>query len=153
MGLEKELEKLVQQRKMEKCEFCHNKMRYEGGGRYRCSYCGVETLDDFGKLRKYLEENGPTPEGVIAQATGISMETIDAFLRKGRIEIPNGEKYYLSCEQCGCDIRYGRYCPECAAKELQQNFHSSYQDIGERPRHRLTSEMAGKMHFIHRRGN
>ena len=85
MGLERELEKFVQQKQMEKCEFCHNKMKYEGAGRYRCSYCGMEALDDFGKLRKFLEENGPTPGGVIAQATGISIDKIDDFLRKGRV--------------------------------------------------------------------
>lgn len=153
MGLEKELEKLVQQRKMEKCELCHNKMKYEGGGRYRCVYCGMEVLDDFGKLRQFLEENGPTPEAIISQATGVSMDKIDSFLRKGRVEIPDGEKYYLNCERCGCDIRYGRYCPECATMEMRDNFNASYQDVGERPKQRYNPEMAGRMHFINRRGN
>lgn len=153
MGLERELEKFVQQKQMEKCEFCHNKMKYEGAGRYRCSYCGMEALDDFGKLRKFLEENGPTPGGVIAQATGISIDKIDDFLRKGRVEIPNGEKFYLSCEKCGCDIRYGRYCPQCATRELKNNFHTSYQDVGEKPRHSYNADMSGKMHFVNRRGD
>lgn len=153
MGLEHELEKLVQQKKVEKCELCHNRMQYVGGGKYRCAFCGMEVLDDFGKIKQFLDQNGPTPEVIIAQQTGISIEKIDSYLKKGMVEIPNGSKFYLNCERCGCEIRYGRYCPECAKNEMQNSFRASYQDVGERPKQNYNPDMAGKMHFINRRGN
>ena len=153
MGLERELEKLVRQKTIEKCEFCHNRMNYVGGGKYRCVFCGLEVLDDFGKVKQFLEENGPTPGGIIAQKTGISLDKIDSYLKKGMVEIPNGEQFYLHCEKCGCEIRYGRYCPECAKNELKKNFTASYQDVGEKPKSNINPDMAGKMHFINRRGN
>ena len=151
MGLEHELEKLVQQKKVDKCELCHSRMNYVGSGRYRCSFCGTERLDDFGKIKQFLDQNGPTPSGIIAQQTGLGMEQIDAYLRKGMVEIQDGGKYYLTCEKCGCDIRYGRFCPECAKTEVIGNMKASYQEIGERPKIR-NSEMAGKMHYLNRRG-
>ena len=43
-------------RKMEKCELCHHKMKYLGLGRFQCSYCGNEKLDEYGKLREFLDE-------------------------------------------------------------------------------------------------
>ena len=153
MGLERELEKLIEQKKVEKCELCHNRMQYVGGGKYRCNYCGMETLDDFGKIKQFLDQNGPTPQAIIAQQTGISLDKIDSYLRKGMVEIQDGSKFYLSCEKCGCEIRYGRFCPECAKSEVVNNLRGSYQDVGERPRQNYNPEMSGKMHFINRRGN
>lgn len=152
MGLEQKLEKLIQQKKVEKCELCHNRMQYVGSGKYRCSFCGVEVLDDFGKIKQFLDQNGPTPEAIISRETGISMDTIDSYLKKGMVEIPNGSDIYLKCEKCGCDIRYGRYCPECARSEMLNNTKTSYQDVGERPRN-YNTDMAGRMHFINNRGN
>lgn len=151
MSLERELEKLMQLKQMERCEKCQHPLHYVGSGRYRCSFCGEETLDDFGKIKQYLDQNGPTPSGIIAQQTGLSMDKIDAYLRKGMVEIQDGGKYYLSCEKCGCAIRYGRYCPECAKHEIKGGQRTSYQDIGERPR-QPSSDRAGKMHFINRKG-
>lgn len=151
MGLERELEKLVQQKKVERCELCHNRMNYIGSGRYRCTFCGAEILDEFGKIKAFLDQNGPTPSGIIAQQTGISLDRIDAYLRKGMVEIQDGGKYYLTCERCGCDIRYGRYCPECAKSEIKDGFRTSYQDVGERPKTQ-NNEMSGKMHFLNRKG-
>ena len=151
MGLEHELEKLLQEKNMGKCELCHNRMNYVGSGKYRCSFCGMEVLDDFGKIKQFLDQNGPTPSGIIAQKTGLSMDKIDAYLRKGMVEIQDGGKYYLSCEKCGCAIRYGRFCPECAKSEVVNGMRSSYQDVGERPKQQ-NPDMAGKMHFLNRKG-
>lgn len=151
MSLERELEKLVQLKQMERCEKCQHPLHYIGSGRYRCSFCGAETLDDFGKIKQFLDQNGPTPSGIIAQQTGLSMDKIDAYLRKGMVEIQDGGKYYLSCEKCGCAIRYGRYCPECAKHDIKSGGRTSYQDVGERPKQQ-NAESAGKMRFINRKG-
>lgn len=147
MGLERQLEKLVQQKKIEKCPLCQNRMQYISGGRYRCSFCGTEALDDFGKIKAFLEQNGPTPSVIIAQQTGLSVETIESYLKRGMVEIPEGEAYYLQCEKCGCDIRYGRFCIDCAMGRMQANKKVTYQDIGEKPKQNINLERTGKMHY------
>lgn len=152
MSLEGKLIKLVEQKKIERCELCHNKMQYVASGIYRCTVCGIEVLDDFGKIKQFLEQNGPTPQVIIAQKTGVSLDKIESYLKMGRLEIPNGSNFYLKCEKCGCEIRYGKYCPECAKIELKISITSSFQDVGERPRRMTDSEMKGKMHFANPRG-
>lgn len=127
------------------CKLCHGKMRFVGGGTYQCEDCGAEEMDDFGKVKVYLNEHGPTPIPVIQAETGVKERVLQAFLRKGRLEIPEGSKYYLDCQRCGCSIRYGRYCPECA-KVLAGGISVAFsEDMGERPK---TSALEGKMRFI-----
>lgn len=151
MGLEQELEKLIQQKNIEKCELCRGRMKYIGGGKYECTSCGTQALDDFGRIKQYLDQNGPTPEAIIAHETGIGMDKIDAYLRRGMVEITNSSNYFLKCEKCGCEIRYGRYCPECARGEIANSLRVSYEDVGERPKANANSDMSGKMHFLNRK--
>lgn len=144
----KELEKLIIANKPVVCEKCKGKMYYVHSGLYRCEKCGHEILDDFGKVKQFLELNGPTPVLAISHATGVDMEIIEMFLRQGRVEIPEGSKYYISCEKCGCSIRYGRFCTECV-RELAGGIKALlFADMGERPKQ--DNGMCGKMHFLNR---
>lgn len=100
---------------------------------------------DFKKVKQYIDEHGKTPAIIIAQETGVPVGVIDRLLRQGRIEIPEGEEKYIPCERCGADIRYGRFCPKCAAeigKQLQVSL--SFGEVGEEPK----VKRGGKMHFL-----
>ena len=108
-------------------------------------------LPDFGKVKSFLDEHGPTPQAVVSQHTGVSLDKIESCLKKGMVEISNGSRFFLNCEKCGCEIRYGRYCSECASEEMRRGYQTSYQDIGERPKQNVNPEMAGKMHFLNRK--
>ena len=125
------------------CPKCGGKYVFQGAGRYVCENCGNEVYEDFGKVRAYVDEHGPSPGIVIAEATGVSINKINKFLRQGRMEIPDGSGEYIPCERCGEPIRYGRFCPACAAyltKNLSAVLTSA--DIGEKPKR----AMQGKMH-------
>ena len=90
------------------CPFCGNNMKYVYGEMYECPGCGRKEPTDFGKVRDFLDTNGPQPAIVIADATGVSLDVIDGFLKQGRVEIPDGSDVYIKCQRCGTDIRYGR---------------------------------------------
>lgn len=125
------------------CSKCGGKYTFMGAGRYVCEACGEEKYDDFGKVRAYVDEHGATPGIVISEATGVSLTKINTFLRQGRMEIPDGSGGYIHCERCGEPIRYGRYCPSCAAYLTNNKLVVlTSADIGERPR----KELKGKMH-------
>ena len=131
------------------CPFCGNNMKYVYGEMYECPGCGRKEPTDFGKVRDFLDTNGPQPAIVIADATGVSLDVIDGFLKQGRVEIPDGSDVYIKCQRCGTDIRYGRYCPECMmkiAKNIGQAMWSP--DLGEKPHNK--PDMAGRMHSIGR---
>ncbi len=144
----KDLERLMINNKPIICEKCSKKMYYVHSGMYRCNACGHEVLDDYGKVKQFLELNGPMPIMTISYATEVRPEIIELFLRQGRVEIPDGSKYYISCEKCGCSIRFGRFCPECV-RELAGGIMNAFcSEIGERPKR--NNGMQGRMHFLNR---
>lgn len=129
-----------------KCKVCGGKLIYLYSGIFECESCHVQVMDEFGKVKTFLEKNGPTPAISIAEKTGVSLDIINDFLRRGKVEIPENSSYYIKCERCGTDIRYGRYCPECVA-QLAGSIKKAFlaEEIGERPKR------IGKMHFLDKR--
>ena len=140
------VDKIIIEFKPVKCALCSDKLFYIGGGKYKCQSCDHIEYDDFGKVKAYLDENGPRPALEVSEATGVSMAILDVYLKNGRVEIPEGSKLYLDCEKCGCSIRYGRYCPECA-RALAGNMHKVFlENVGEKPKR--TAALSGKIHYI-----
>ena len=143
----RDLEKLVTDRKPVKCDKCGGKMIYSHSGIYTCEVCENELLDDFGKVKRYLDEHGPDVAVMISEVTGVPVKVITLMLREGRIEITENSRSFIKCEKCGCSLRYGRFCSPCVrvlAGGIQNLFS---QDGGERPKH---EETAAKMRFQNR---
>ncbi len=132
------------------CKKCNGKLFYIGSGKYKCDPCETEYYDDFGKVKEFLEEHGPAPAILIAEHTGVNFELIDLFLRKGKLEIIENSKFYISCEKCGCAIRYGRYCPHCSREVFGGIMAMFHEDAGECPKNK-PKKNEGKMHFLHKR--
>lgn len=132
-----------------KCKKCNVNMVYVFGEVYECPVCGAREYTDFGKIREYLEKHGPQNAVTIADATGVSVKTIQKFLYQGRIEIPDGSDSYIKCQMCGAEIRYGRFCPECSAKLNKGNSPMVY--VGEKPKHKRDHD--GKMHTLDEQEN
>ena len=149
--LEKSIEKALIERKPMSCELCGEKVYYLDSGKYQCRSCNHIMLDDFGKVKAYIEEHGPSHSVAIASATGVSPDIIDVFLRKGRLEIPEGSKYYIQCQKCHCSIRYGRFCPACIKETANSIKAVCAEDEGERPKYEINVERKAKVHFFNRR--
>lgn len=146
--LEKNIEKILIEKKPIVCENCGEKVYYLDGGRYQCRSCEHIMYDDFGKVKAYIEAHGPSHAIEISEATGVPTEIIDMFLRKGRLEIPEGSKYYIQCQKCRCSIRYGRFCTECIRSTANGIKRVLAEDEGERPKFQYNPENAGKFHFL-----
>ena len=111
-----ELLKILTDKRPVSCAVCGGRLQYLGGGEYKCMDCGEKCLDDFGKVRNFLYENGAASAQVISAATGVSERLVLEMLEEGRLEIVDKSKTYLRCRTCGCAIRYGKYCVDCAKK-------------------------------------
>lgn len=148
------LEQVLSLNKPIKCPYCGGKLFQEATGYFRCHDCNEVTLDDYGKVREFLEQNGPTPYPVISNVTGVKMSIITMLLEHGKLEIPNGSSYYLQCKSCGCSLRYGQYCSSCAKDAFNRNM-INVEVIGQKPsqppKTDLNPEMKGKMHYIGKR--
>lgn len=109
-----------------RCKACNARVYYLGNGKYYCRTCGFETLDDYGKMKKFVRENPEYTVVYASQVTGVRPEIIEQFAQKGDFEVPEESPYFLSCEKCGCSIREGRYCSFCVyeiAGELKNMFN------------------------------
>ena len=69
------------------CSACKGELLYEGGGAYRCVKCGHVELDAFGKVKKFLDTNGPAPSIVIERATGVNKKYIERMLNENWLEV------------------------------------------------------------------
>ena len=107
------------------CEKCGGKVKYKGIGEYECEDCKAVMYDDYGKVRNYLEENRGATQAAVAQATGVSTNTIRQFLRDDRIEVAAGSAVFLHCDICGTPIRSGRYCLQCEKKKILSDSSAS----------------------------
>lgn len=142
------LGKILLESKPIQCSLCKGKLFYVGSGRFMCEKCEHIELDDFGKVKNFLEENGPAPSIQIAEITGVKTEVIDLLLKNGQLEITEGSRYYLQCEKCGCSIRSGRFCHGCA-KELANGIKRMfYAEVGEKPKPEY--EVKAKVHFFNK---
>lgn len=132
---EKELVREIMHRRPVVCRECGEKLKYIGGGEYVCTSCKESCYDDFGKVRQFLYENGPTPAPEVVAATGVPNHIVIELLKEGRIELLENSKFFLRCERCGCAIRFGRICPDCAKKYAQTLSEAMKESVGERPRY------------------
>ena len=95
------------------CEKCSGGYKYNGAGEYICKNCGNIAYDDYGKVRKFIEDNGPAPYHVVKKATGV-----DGRLVREYLDTPNSvRKFDLKCQGCGCMIAAGKLCSACATKQ------------------------------------
>ena len=128
----------------EVCEHCHRLFNYPGFGAMYCPMCKTEDEKTRRKIKDWLDEHGTASMYEISAATGVSERLIRQYLRDGMLEIPNNSPVFIKCEKCGCDIRSGRWCPECAAK-LSSDLRGCYAGIGDKPKN------TGKMRFLNKK--
>lgn len=124
------------------CQECGGIMIYEGIGEYRCENCHKLDYDDYGKVRKYIEQNPGASIAIISDKTGVSRKIINEMVRESRFEIANDSRIFMKCEICGVNIRSGHLCPTCE-KEYNRKIEEEI-----RAKHRLegygTSQETGQ---------
>ncbi len=99
------------------CKRCGSPLQYDALGEYQCRNCGRKELDDYGKVRAYLDENGSSPARIIEDETGVPGIIIRELLEHGKIEV-SGDESFLKCQICGRPIRSGRICTSCASGNI-----------------------------------
>lgn len=114
----------------------------------KCSSCGFEEKSTFGIVKEYIDANGIPTIKEVAKACGIPIRKIDKFLRSGQLEIPESSDVFIKCKRCGVEIRFGKYCKECAlilAKDITNALVITESEIGEVPK-----KLEGKMRYINK---
>ena len=97
----------------EKCPLCGGRLKYVGGGEYKCIRCYRTQMDDYGKVRDYMYKHGAASTADIAAATGVSKQVLVELLKSGKIELLADAGFLLNCERCQRPIRTGKLCERC----------------------------------------
>lgn len=66
------------------CTVCKGKLKYEGLGTYKCLSCNNLEFDDYGKVRKYLEEHKAVNIATVSKETNVSRRVIQYMLDQER---------------------------------------------------------------------
>lgn len=105
------------------CEHCKGKIYYVERGKYLCKTCGHVTLDDFAKIKEFLDEKGEVLAQMWAEKIGVDSQSIEYLFHRALKEIPEEESSVAQCERCGCSIPSGRFCTVCT-RELAGGIRS-----------------------------
>ena len=131
------------------CLKCQCATRPVRDGVFRCPQCGEEYLSDFGRVRKYLEEAGPSTARQISVATGVPAESVTMLLEGNQLEMSEDSHVFLACEICGAPLKSGRICFACStgidpatASEKQRE---QLKNIGDTP---VSVQGTGKMYYV-----
>ena len=131
------------------CSRCGRMFQYSGFGPICCSSCREFDDTEFDKVKEYLNEHGTATAYEISQATGVTEKTIRRYLTESRLEIPEGSPIFIQCTVCGCDIRSGKYCMDCASR-LSSELQGAYMSfVGDKAK--TVNENTGKMHITKKR--
>lgn len=98
------------------CTECGGIMVFQGVGEYCCEDCGRVAYDDYGKVRRFLEENPGANAVEVEQGTGVTQRAIRQMLRESRLQVSDSSQAFLHCELCGEVIRSGRFCAKCESR-------------------------------------
>ena len=63
----RQIDTLIKYDRAKICPKCGELMRYAFGEVFKCDNCGAEELTSFGKVRKYIEDHGPSNAKLIYQ--------------------------------------------------------------------------------------
>ncbi|MCR4787089.1 MAG: hypothetical protein K5888_00740 [Lachnospiraceae bacterium] len=105
--------RLLKRNRITKCSVCGGNVRQVRSGEFVCVECGNTDLDDFGKVRQYLNENGPQTKEKIILETGVTRDVVNAFLEEQRLEVAPLSAKKLNCLVCGKEISSGTICSFC----------------------------------------
>ena len=98
------------------CEKCGGIVRPRGSGVFACEDCGHEVMDDYGKVKTFLEKRGPSNILEISVGTGLERSVVSKLLSDGRIQVHQNATAGPTCANCGTPIQRGKYCTVCMSE-------------------------------------
>ena len=113
------------------CKKCGNIFMFDGFD--ICQKCRRIREEEFQLVKNYLREHPKATIIEVEAETKVSVDSIEQFLREGRLEISKDSPIFLKCLRCGeNNISSGKYCNKCLL-ELKEELNSVagniYEDI------------------------
>jgi hypothetical protein len=81
-----------------------------------CEECREEEEAMLKRAKEELYRHPGLGMMELVQRLDIPVETLEKFVREGRLVLRSKERVTLTCEMCGKEISAGKRCPACEAK-------------------------------------
>ena len=81
-----------------------------------CPQCLQALEDKFQQVKEYLREKPNSSIDAVSQDNDVSVKQIRQWVREERLTFSEESIVGIECEQCGTQIRTGRYCDACKMK-------------------------------------
>ncbi len=91
-----DLDELFRYNRLKSCPECGHSLEYKGLGEYYCSKCEKNIYDDYGKVRRFVEEYPAASLLQIEEATGVDKNKIRDMVRDGKFTLAGGGRGQLS---------------------------------------------------------
>ena len=133
------------------CDECGGKLFYLGAGAFECRKCDKILYSDYGKVRKYIEENGMASIPILEIKTGVEHEVLEEFVREGALYDPF--ENFNKCAGCGCLLEKGRYCDDCQKNiigRLAEVMKPLDEEENDKPRGTIKRKNS-RMHYLNKK--
>ena len=111
-----------------------------------CPQCIQGLEDKFQQVKKYLDEYPNASVDAISQDNDVSVKQIKQWVREERLIFAEGASVGIECEQCGTQIRTGRFCDSCKFK-ISNNLMSAL-DRPKGPEPKKDTRERDRMRFL-----
>lgn len=129
------------------CVRCGRLFQYVSGPPI-CNVCKQKEEESFQLVKEYIYEHKNANMIEVSNETGVSVKLIERFLREGRLVLTEDSPIYLKCENCGKEIKTGRFCQACSMNLSNEMRMSTRAE--EVPSNRVESADKNKMRFLNR---
>ncbi len=109
-----------------RCRRCGQVYETRVLGSVYCYTCHAIEEEKYQMVRELVKANPGIGIGRVSQETGLSTRKILNYVREERLEFVGASAAYLICEDCGCKIKTGRFCPKCRPKHIKPEMSSTY---------------------------
>ena len=111
-----------------------------------CPQCIQGLEDKFQQVKKYLDEYPNASVDAVSQDNDVSVKQIKQWVREERLIFAEGASVGIECEQCGTQIRTGRFCDSCKFK-ISNNLMSAL-DRPKGPEPKKDTRERDRMRFL-----
>ncbi|MCR5082250.1 MAG: flagellar protein [Parasporobacterium sp.] len=100
------------------CKMCKSLFNYIGGVPL-CPKCKEELEEKFQQVKEYINEHKSASMSDIAKDNEVPVQQIKQWVREERLIFTEDSAIMLECENCGAQIRTGRFCDKCKSETFR----------------------------------
>ena len=127
------------------CKTCGKLFNFVSGPPI-CAVCAKKLEDKFADVKEFIYNNPGAGMQEVSETFEVSTSQIQKWIREERLSFAEDSLVGIECENCGTNIKTGRFCKSCKDK-LANNLSNVYKEV-EKPKINKDTNNNPKMRFF-----